>query len=132
MNLNAILQHLFLELFLPSLLVNKIESFDPGYKPNTNCWIRIFDLLPLDLIKLWTQIQNLSEHNQSKSLALGHCDGMLELFEGNPVMSGAEEVQRRVQEFLHFEECLVLDWNHQFVTHLQQLLLSDIANSLQS
>lgn len=71
-----------------------VESSGTRHKSNTKCGIDIFVLLPLDLIKIWAEVENLSEHVQSKPFALSDGDALLHLLQGNPVrVSGSKKVE---------------------------------------
>jgi hypothetical protein len=80
MHFGGIVEQLFFELLLSHLLLLNFESFGTLRKSQGKCWVDILIFLPLDLKVIWTKVEDLSEHSQSKAFALGHRDALLHFF----------------------------------------------------
>lgn len=88
------LEKLFFKLLLPLLLLLIIESSSSSHELHTKCGVCVSILLPLDLVKFWAEVKNLSEHHQSKALSLSHRNALLNLLHGNPVgVSGSKVIE---------------------------------------
>ena len=129
MHFGGMVEQLFFELLLSHLLFLNFESFGTLRKSQGKCRVDILILLPLDLKVIWTKVEDLSEHSQSKAFALGHRDTLLHLFQRDPVpMSGTEVIECWVQELLHFHQGTILLWEHKLVRNLHELLWSSFRN----
>lgn len=94
MDLGSVVDEFLLQVLLSGLLIFNFESFDLLRESERKNWIDVLVLLPFYCIVIRTEVEDLSQHCQSKAFALSDSDALLNFFQGNPVsMSSSEVVQ---------------------------------------